>query len=58
MASIIVHKYRTHCSEKRAPRIPYRSGKQLSLADCDRPFLLALHGNNRWLKPSHCIPPG
>ena len=41
---------------KRAPMIRYRSQKQLSLAEFDWPFQVALDENNRWVKMSQCIP--
>jgi len=36
--------------------IRYRSQKQLSLAEFDWPFQVALDENNRWVKLSACIP--
>ena len=36
--------------------IRYRSQKQLSLAEFDWPFQVALDENNRWVKMSQCIP--
>jgi len=48
-----------NCSQpakKRAPMIRYRSQKQLSLAEFDWPFQVALDENNRWVKLSQCIP--
>ena len=48
-----------NCSQpakKRAPMIRYRSQKQLSLAEFDWPFQVALDENNGWVKLSQCIP--
>ncbi len=36
--------------------IRYRSQKQLSLAEFEWPFQVALDENNRWVKLSQCIP--
>ena len=36
--------------------IRYRSQKQLSLAEFEWPFQVALDGNNRWVKLSQCLP--
>ena len=40
----------------RAPMIRYCSQKQLSLAEFDWPFQVALDENNRWVKMAECIP--
>ena len=42
--------------KKRASMIRYRSQKQLSLADFEWPFQVALDEQNRWVKLSQCIP--
>ena len=36
--------------------IRYRSQKQLTLAEFDWPFQVALDEDNRWVKLSECIP--
>jgi IS5 family transposase len=36
--------------------IRYRSQNQLTLAECDWPFQVALDEDNRWVKLSACIP--
>jgi len=40
----------------RAPMIRYRSQKQLTLAEFDWPFQVALDESNRWVELSQCIP--
>lgn len=51
-----MHGKNAFAHRNRAPMIRYRSQKQLTLAEFDWPFQVALDKNNRWVKLSECIP--
>ena len=51
-----MHEKQAIALKKRAPMIRTHSHRQLSLAEFDWPFQIALDENNRWVKMSECIP--
>ena len=51
-----MHGKHAFAHRNRAPMIRYQSEKQLTLAEFDWPFQVALDEDNRWVKLSECIP--
>lgn len=52
----MMHGKQAKPTKNRAPMIRTHSHRQLSLAEFDWPFQIALDENNRWVKMSQCIP--
>ena len=51
-----MHGKQANFNKKRAPMIRSHSHRQLSLAEFDWPFQVALDADNRWVKMSEIIP--